>query len=146
MVDIGSKVFDTVYNAVYAAFPEARIDSGYVESTAKFPAVMVQEINNVPVRGTNTDDNSENYTRLTYEVDIHSDKMGEAMSEAKAIAKVADNAMKSLKFYRTATRMLPNQDRTIYRMYMRYEVIVREIRDGNGVLTGYQFYRREGLA
>lgn len=146
MIDIGAKVFDTVYNAVHAAFPEARIDSGYVETAAKFPAVMVQEMNNVPVRSTNTDDSSENYTRITYEVDIHSDRMGDAMSEAKAIADVADGAMKSLKFYRTATRMLPNQDRTIYRMYMRYEVIVREIRDAEGTLTGYQFYRREGLA
>lgn len=141
MINIESKVFDTVYNAVHAAFPDARIDAGYVESSATFPAISVVETNNVPVRNTNTDDSSENYTRLYYEVNVYSDKADTAKSEVKAIMEVADTAMKSLKFYRTMLHQLPNQDRTIYRMYARYEVIVREFTDDGGN-TVYQFYRR----
>lgn len=141
MIDIESVVFDTVFNAVSTAFPNARIDNGYVETSAVFPAVSVVETNNVPLKRTNTDNNSENYSRLYYEVNIYSDKQNTAKSEAKAIAKVADDAMKSLKFYRTVMHQLPNQDRTIFRLYMRYEVIVGLIDDGKGG-TIYQFYRR----
>ena len=141
MIDIESKVFDTVYTAVITAFPKARIDAGYVEMSATFPAVTVTETNSVPVRNTNTDNCSENFTRVYYEVNVYSDKPGTAKSEAKAIMEVADEAMKSLKFYRTVFRQLPNQDRTITRMYARYEVIVGRKTDGSGN-TVYQFYRR----
>lgn len=141
MIDIESKVFDTVYNAVTAAFPGTRVDAGYVESSATFPAVSVVETNSVPVRSTNTDDNAEYCARLYYEVNIYSDKQNTAKGEARAIAKVVDDAMQSLKCYRTLMHQLPNQDRTIYRLYMRYEVIARPLTE-NGAITGYQLYRR----
>lgn len=141
MIDIESKVFDTVFNAVTAAFPGIRVDAGYVESSATFPAVSVIETNSIPVSSTNTDDCAENYTRLFYEVDIYSDKQNTAKGEARAIAKVVDEAMQSLKCYRTMMHQLPNQDRTIFRLYMRYEVIARPIRE-DGIITGYQLYRR----
>lgn len=141
MIDIESKVFDTVFNAVTAAFQGIRVDAGYVESSATFPAVSVIETNSVPVSSTNTDDCAENYTRLFYEVNIYSDKQNTAKSEARAIAKVVDEAMQSLKCYRTMMHQLPNQDRTIFRLYMRYEVIARPIKE-DGIITGYQLYRR----
>lgn len=140
MIDIESKVFTTVYNAVMTAFPNARVDAGYIEQSSTFPAVSVVETNNVPVRSTNTDENSENYTRLYYEVNIYTNTKDTAKTEARAIVKVVDEAMKSLKCYRTMVHQLPNQDRTIFRLYARYEVIVREITDGDD--TVYQFYRR----
>ena len=141
MIDIESAVFDTVYDAVIAEFPGARVDAGYVEKSATFPAVSVIETNSVPIRSTNTDDNAENYTRLYYEVNIYSDKQDTAKSEARAIAKVVDDAMQGMKFDRTMMHQLPNQDRTIFRLYMRYEVVVGIKTDlsGNEV---YQFYRR----
>jgi hypothetical protein len=142
MIDIESIVFDTVYNAVIAEFPTARVDAGYIEKSATFPAVEVIETNSVPVRDTNTDDNAENYTRLYYEVNIYSDKQNTAKSEARAIAKVVDDAMQSLKCYRTMMHQLPNQDRTIFRLYMRYEVVAKAITDKDGEITGYKFYRR----
>ena len=142
MIDIESIVFDTVYNAVIAEFPTARVDAGYIEKSATFPAVEVIETNSVPVRSANTDDNAENYTRLYYEVNIYSDKQDTAKSEARSIAKVVDDAMQSLKFYRTMMHQLPNQDRTIFRLYMRYEVVAKAITDKDGEITGYKFYRR----
>jgi len=141
MIDIESVVFNTVYDAVIAEFPDIRVDAGYVETSATFPAVSVIETNSVPVRSTNTDDCAENYTRLYYEVNIYSAKQDTAKTEARSIAKVVDAAMQSLKCYRTMMHQLPNQDRTIFRLYLRYEVIVREFTDGSGN-TAYQFYRR----
>ncbi len=142
MIDIESYVFDTVYNAVIAQFPSARVDAGYVEKSATFPAISVIETNSVPMRSTNTDDCAENYTRLYYEVNIYSDKQDEAKSEARSIAKVVDDAMQGMKFYRTMMHQLPNQDRTIFRLYMRYEVVAKPVTDNNGDITGYKFYRR----
>lgn len=143
MIDIESIVFDTVYNAVTdaSAFPNCRVDAGYVEKSATFPAVSVVETNSVPVAQTATDDNDENYTRLNYEVNIYSAKQDTAKSEARAIAQVVDTAMKTLKAHRSMMHQLPNQDRTIFRLYMRYEVIVKPI-TSNGEITGYKFYRR----
>lgn len=141
MIDIESKVFDTVYNAVHAAFPNARIDAGYVERSSTFPAVSVVETNNVPMRSTFTEDNSENHSRMYYEVNIYSDRQDTAKSEARAIAKVVDEAMKGMNAYRTMMHQLPNQDRTIFRLYTRYEMIVGEgITDGD--TTTYHVYRR----
>ena len=106
-----------------------------------FPAVSVIETNSVPVRNTFTDDCSENFTRLYYEVNIYSDKQDTAKSEARSIAKVVDTAMQSLKMYRTMMHQLPNQDRTIFRLYMRYEVVVGVKTDSQGNEV-YQLYRR----
>lgn len=140
MIDIENIVFDSVYNAVTTAFSNARVDAGYVEKSATFPAVSVIETNSIPVQMASTDESSENYTRLYYEVNIYSDKQDTAKSEARAIAKVVDSAMQGLKAYRTMIHQLPNQDRTIFRLYMRYELIVREFtKDGK---TAYQAYRR----
>lgn len=141
MIDIESVVFDTVYNAVIDEFPTARVDAGYVEKSATFPAVSVIETNSVPVRDTFTDDCSENFTRLYYEVNIYSDKQDTAKSEARSIAKVVDTAMQSLKMHRTMMHQLPNQDRTIFRLYMRYEVVVGVKTDSQGNEV-YQMYRR----
>ena len=140
MIDIESIVFDTVYNAVITAYPTARIDAGYVEKSATFPAVSVIETNSIPVQRTSTDDSSENYTRLYYEVNIYSDKQDTAKTEARGIAKVVDAAMQTLKAYRTMMHQLPNQDRTIFRLYMRYELIVREFTKDSK--PAYQAYRR----
>jgi hypothetical protein len=49
-----------------------------------------------------------------------------AKLEAKAILNIADNAMQSMKFWRTMTRQVPNVDRSIYRMIARYRAVVGE--------------------
>ena len=50
MIDIENIVFDTVYNGLHELFPEANITSGYDEKKATYPAVIVRQTNNVPVR------------------------------------------------------------------------------------------------
>lgn len=141
MINITSKVFDTVYNAVHLADKTADVIDVAPERFAKFPAVVVRESNNIPMRNMNTDDNSENYTRISYEVNVYTDNQTAAKAKADMIFEAVDQAMKSLKFYRSMTRRLPNQDRTIYRMYGRYEVIVQAPQEINGA-TVYQMYRR----
>ena len=149
MIDIENLVFDTVYNALIQLYPNANITAGYDEETAIFPAVIVRETNNQPYRNSATDECSENHTRLTYEVEVESDKENTGRSECKAILNAADEIMQSMKFRRVHKSRPLNVDRTIWRQYARYEVIcdkgtqVTRIVDGKEVTdTVYHMYRR----
>ena len=143
MIDIESKVVDTIFNAVTAsgAYPNADVTTGYDEKTAIFPCVVVEEVNNAPYRQANTDDCAENYTRLTYEVSVYTDDKDKAKTEGKKILGIVDSALQSLKFRRVHKNKPLNINRTIFRQYGRWEVIVGQpITVGNN--TVYQMYRR----
>ena len=143
MIDIESKVFDTVFNAVTAstAFPNADVTTGFDEKIAVFPCVVVEEVDNSPYQKGNTDDCAENYTRLIYEVSIYTDNMNTAKTTGKAIFEVVDTALQGLKFRRVRKNKPLNINRTIFRQYGRWEVIVgKPVVVGNN--TVYQLYRR----
>ena len=141
MIDIGNKVFDTIFNAVKAEYPNAEVTTGFDETSAIFPCVVVYEMNNAPLRRTMTDDCAENHTRIEYEVSVYTNTVGTAKSEGKAILEIVDTALQGLKFRRLRKNQPLNIDRTLFRQYGRWEVVVGkpvEI-DGN---TVYQMYRR----
>ena len=141
MIDIESLVFDTVYNQLSVLFPEANITAGYDEKFAVFPAVIVRETGNTPYASGNTDDCAENYTRLTYEVEVESNKVDTGRSECKAILDAVDGIMQGMKFRRIHKNRPLNVDRTVWRQYARYEVIAGKGQDISGN-TVYQMYRR----
>ena len=146
MIDIENLVFDTVYNRLIVQFPEANITAGYDEKHAVFPTVIIREVGNVPYQSGNTDDCAENYTRVTVEIEVESDKQNTARSECKAILNAADEIMQSMKFRRIHKNRPLNVDRTVYRQYARYEVIVGKpvVYDAGteNERTVYQMYRR----
>lgn len=141
MIDIESKVFNTVFDAVKLAYPNADVTTGFDETTAKFPCVVVMEMNNAPLRNMNTDDCAENYATLSYEISVYTDSMNHAKTEGKGVLEVADTAMQGLKFRRIRKNQPLNINRTIFRQYARYEVIVGKPIEVNGN-TVYQMYRR----
>ena len=141
MIDIESKVFDTIFNAVTAIYPSADVTTGFDEKTAVFPCIVVQEVNNAPYMNADTDDCAENYSRITYEVSVYTDNVNNAKTVGKRILGIVDSAMQSLKFRRIRTNQPLNIARTIFRQYGRWEVIVgKPITVGND--TVYQLYRR----
>ena len=141
MIDISNLVFDTVYNQMSVLYPDANITAGYDEKNAVFPAIIVRETGNLPYTRGNTDNCAENYSRITYEVEVISNKEGTARSECESILNAADAVMQSMKFRRIHKNRALNIDRTIYRQYARYEVIVgKPVTVGND--TVYQMYRR----
>ena len=146
MIDIETMVFDTVYNGLILLFPDINVTAGYDEQNAIFPTVIVRETNNQPYRASATDDCAENHTRLTYEIEVESDKENTARSECKAILKAADDIMQSMKFRRIHKNRPINIDRTVWRQYARYEVIVgKPVTYDAGTeneRTVYQMYRR----
>jgi hypothetical protein len=141
LIDIESKVFDTIFNAVTAVYPNADVTTGYDEKTAVFPCVVVEEMNNAPYRQTVTDDCSENHSRITYDVNVYTDNTNTAKSVGKDILKIVDNALQGLKFRRLNRSKPLNINRTVFRQYGRWEVIVsKPIEIGDD--TVYQMYRR----
>jgi len=133
MIDIESLVFDTVYNALHNTYPNANITAGYDEENAVFPVVIVRQTNNQPYREANTDDCAENYARITFEVEVMSDKADEGRSECKELLIAADDAMQTMKFRRVHLNRPINVNRTLWRQYARYEVIADK---GTTVVTG----------
>ena len=142
MIDILNKVVDTVYNAVITEYPNINVTTGYDPKNATFPCVVVEEIDNVPYRNTITDDCVENYSRLTYEVNVYTNSQDSAKSDGRKIIETIDAALaEELKFRRLRFNKPMNIGRTIFRQYIRSEVIVSKPEaDGNNVV--YRMYRR----
>lgn len=142
MIDILSKVVDTVYNAVITEYPNINVTTGYDPKNATFPCVVIEEIDNVPYRNTATDDCVENYSKLTYEVNVYTNSQGSAKTEGRAIIQIVDAALADeLKFRRIRFNKPLNVGRTIFRQYIRSEVIVSKPED-DGSNTVYRLYRR----
>jgi hypothetical protein len=149
MIDIENLVFDTVFNQLSVLHPEANITVGYDEKIASFPTIMVRQVNSQPYRDSATDDCSENHARVTFEIEVYSDKETTGRTECKDILADADEIMQSMKFRRIHLNRPLNVDRTLWRQYARYEVIVAkgreitEIVDGEPVVnTVFDMYRR----
>ena len=141
MIDIKNFVFDTVYNQLSTQFPNANITAGYDEQNAIFPTVIIRETNNQPYRASATDDCSENHTRVTFEIEVESDKDATGRSECETILSAVDGIMQGMKFRRVHKNRPINIDRTVWRQYARYEVIVGKPIEVGGN-TVYQMYRR----
>ena len=141
MIDIESIVFDTVYKAVKSKFPKAEVKSVYVESAAEFPCVCVVEDDNRTFQKTLDGSLNEHHAELLYTVTVYSNKKNGKKEEARAIAKVIDEAMQGMKFTRIMFNQIPNIDQRIYRIVGRYRAIVSEGLKQSDGKTIYQIYR-----
>lgn len=141
MIDISNLVFDTVYTQLSVLYPDANITAGYDEKKIPGLNLVVRQTDNTPYTLSNTDDCAENHSVITYELEAESNRENTARSECAAILNDADAIMQSMKFRRTNMSRPFNLDRTSYRQYARYEVIVGKPQEINGN-TVYQMYRR----
>ena len=141
MIDIENLVFDTFYTAFVSLHPAANVTAGYDEENAIFPCVIVRQTNNQAYRASITDDCAENHARVTFEIEIMSDKVDTGRSECKSLMNDADEIMQGMKFRRIHLNRPINIDRTLWRVYARYEVIVaKPVEIGSDII--YQMYRR----
>lgn len=141
MIDIENLVCDRVFRAVNAAFPNAVCYAEYVEVPEAFPCVTIYEADNRSYRPSDDNQLSDHQASVMYQVDTYSNKQTGRKEEAKQIADIVDATMLSMKFSRNMRSQIPNVDRTIYRVTMRFEAVVGEpITDDNGTTT-LQMYR-----
>lgn len=146
MIDIENKVLDTVFAAVKGVYTSANCYGEYVAVPAAFPCVCLYEANNSTYKRSQDTDLQEHQANLMYECNVYSDKASGKKAEARGIAKLVDATMQNMKFTRTWMQPMPNMDRTIYRITMRWEVIAGEpiiSETNNGATTTtYQMYRK----
>lgn len=144
MIDIENKVLDTVFATIRAntQYANTACYGEYVAVPASFPCVCLYEMSNTTYRRSQDTDLQEHQANLMYEANIYSDKTNTSKTVARELAKIVDESMQNMKFTRTFMQPLPNLDRTIYRITIRWETIAGEpiITDDNNVT--YQMYRR----
>ena len=125
MIDIESQVYTAVKTVLTSTYTTVWMTGEYVSVPPKFPAVMLVEMSNVPVRTTQDTTNQENHASIMYELDVFSNKATGKKTQAKGIAATVDQVMQSLGFTRTFLNPIPNlNDATVYRIKGRYEAIV----------------------
>lgn len=142
MIDIENKVLDTVFTAVKTQYSGANCYGEYVSVPAAFPCVSLYEASNTTYKPSQDDELQEHQSNLMYLCNVYSDKGNGKKKEARDIANLIDQTMQSMKFTRTFLEPLPNMDRTIYRITMRFEAIAGEPIVTSGNDKTIQMYRR----
>lgn len=146
MIDCENLVYDTVVTAVEAAFaadyPGLSCYGEYVETPASFPCVTLWEEDNYTLRETQDEATQEHHAVVVYTASVYTANAGARKSLAKAIANVVDNTMQGMKFTRVMRGEVPNIDRSIYRLVLRYEAIVEAPKTDESGNETFQMYRR----
>ena len=92
-------IYTRVANAIKAGYSDAYTTSRMVASPAKFPAILIHEIDrNRPIRNVQLDFQDVQYESV-YEIQVVSNKANTAATEAYAIMELARAAMSGL-YYR----------------------------------------------
>ena len=122
MVSVESKIFDTVSNALpsnVSAYGE------YVDTPVSFPTVCIVESDNYVVKSHMDSSKCENLTKIVYTVNIYTNGSTKK-ADCKSLANLVDETMQSLNLVRLSLNQIPNEDRSIYRMVMRFEGYISE--------------------
>ena len=135
MIDIENAIFTQVATALRTQFQGIKVYGEFIETPASFPCVTIVEADNQVLKYTRDLSGVEHYAKVMYEINVYSNKENGKKSECKSISNYIDSIMTGLLFTRTYHGQTPNIDRTIYRITMRYEAVVREgIQDGNNIV------------
>lgn len=121
MIDIETQVFDAVKRSI----DPVRCIPEYQNTTAQFPTVTIEETSNTVYEKTSDSGHIENHARVSYEVNVYSNKTDGKKQEAKQIMSDVDDAMEEIGFTRNFCSSVPNlADSTIYRITARYTAVV----------------------
>lgn len=126
MIDVENIIFTRLATALRAAYNGISVYGEYVEVPATFPCVTIVEADNQVLKQTRDLSGVEHCAKVMYEINVYSNKANSKKSQAKEISNMIDGMMTDLLFTRTFRGQTPNIDRTIYRITLRYEAVVRE--------------------
>lgn len=134
MIDYQNEIFTGVATAVRAAHEGVTMTGEYVRKPSSFPAVTLDEIENVTVPRLLDSSREDRFSGLGYRLQVFSNKIGGKKAEARAIFATADKVLLGYGFHRVTYSTTPEiYDSTIYSIQATYEAIV----DVDGVI-----YRR----
>ena len=141
MIDIENYILTQIKNSLAVSYPDAVVQTDFLNVPGKFPCVTVSEDDNATYTESQDTALTEHHARVMYAINVFSDKQTGAKTEAKTILDLVDVIMQNMKFTRVSMLPTPNVDPTVYRVTARYSAIVEEgMDDGTNIV--HQMYRR----
>lgn len=125
MIDYMNEIFTAVAVPVRKAHPGVSVSGEYTRQPSSFPAVTLDETENVVVDRLEDSSNEEIFAGLRYRLQVFSNKVSGKKAEARAIFSTADDVMRRLGFHRTAYTTTPEMyESTVYSITATYEAII----------------------
>lgn len=126
MIDYEVKVFNNVHAVVAPLCAKNRFLSTQILSYTNLPAASLYEMDNRTVQRLQSSTPTENYARITYQLDV----VAKTKAKCREIFTAADDRMLSMNFTRVSAQYITYPDNTEFVRYVaRYEAVVD--RDGN---------------
>ena len=125
MIDKLNEIFTSVATSVRNKHTGTTVTGEYTRKPSKFPAVTLDEIQNVVVDRLEDSSNTENFAGVTYRLQVFSNKRNGKKAEAREIFATADAEMRRMGFRRVTYTTTPEiYDSTIYNITATYEAVV----------------------
>ena len=126
MIDYEVQIFNAVHSVAASKCAKNRFVSTPIESYASLPAASLYEMDNATVRHRQSSTTVENYSRITYQLDVAAG----TKSKCREIFGVIDAKMISLNFTRISGHYVTYPDNAkVVRYVARYEADIDT--DGN---------------
>lgn len=132
MIDVENIIFTALATALRTQYSGISVYGEYVEVPASFPCVTIVEADNKVYERTRDLNGVEHHAQVMYEINIYTNDSQGKKSKAKDISNLIDGLMSEMLFTRTFRGQTPNIDRSIYRITMRYQAVVREAVEKDG--------------
>lgn len=128
MIDVFNALWRELKQAVQTEYPDLKIFPASTQSPAAFPCLTVEEYGNVPVH---LDNGDEMFSRISWRVQVFSNKQSGRRQEANAILNLVDQWLYAHNFTRRSRTEKPElYSSTICQMTATYDAEV----DVNGYL------------
>lgn len=125
MFDYTNEIFTAVAAVVRSNHKGTTVTGEYTRKPSTFPAVTLDEIENVVVGNLVDSSQEEKYAGVTYRLQVFSNKVGGKKSEAREIFATADRVMRGMGFRRISYTTTPEiYESTVYSITATYEAIV----------------------
>lgn len=128
MINIESTVFNAIATELRSQYDGISVYGEYVQAPESFPCVCIVEDNNYTPSALQTNTDLEGYANVNYTITIYTNNTDGIGKKAlgKQIADKVNDIMVGFRFRRIQYTQAPNIDRTIYRMVLRYQGIVKK--------------------
>ena len=125
MIDFMNEIFTTIAAVIRAKHDGVTVTGEYVRTPAQFPAVTLDETQNVMVDRLEDSSNQESFAGVTYRLQVFSNKAAGKKAEAREIFATADAEMRRMGFRRVTYTTTPEiYESTIYNITATYEATV----------------------
>lgn len=129
MIDVENYIYTAVRNAAKQAVPSVSVSGTYNDVPSSFPHISIEETDSFSRADFVSTSDREYAANLTYTVNIYTNT-ATAKTDAKGLAAVVNDAFSALGFVRSMKQEMPNIDRTIYRLILRFQATAWKAFDG----------------